>query len=183
MRKDCLIVIDMLNDFLDLREPDVCSRLIANTNQLIAAFRSAGCPIIWVRQSFKADLSDAFLEMRDRQIAMTIEGTRGAEIHADLERNPDDKVITKKRYSAFFGTKLHDVLLAFGVERVTLAGVNTHACIRMAAIDAYQRDIRVLIAEDCVDSRDSQHARVSLDYMNGKIATVLTNEVIIDSLA
>lgn len=182
MPKDCLIVVDMLNDFLDRWEPDNRSRLIANTNQLIAAFRSANCPVIWVRQSFNPDLSDAFLEMKDRQISITIEGTRGAEIHADLDRKSADTVITKKRYSAFFGTNLDEVLKTIGVERITLAGVNTHACIRMAAIDAYQRDIRVTIAGDCVDSHDAEHARVSLNYMNGKIATVLRNEVILDAL-
>ena len=57
----------------------------------------------------------------------------------------------------------------FGVECITLAGVNTHAYIRMAAIDAYQRDIRVTIARDCVGTCDEEHGRVSLEYMNGKI--------------
>lgn len=172
----------MLNDFLDRWEPDSRSRLIACTNQLIAAFRSANWPFIWVRQSFKLDLSDAFLEMRDRQIAVTIEGTRGAQIHTTLDRNSADTVIAKKRYSAFFGTNLDEVLSSFGVERITLAGVNTHACIRMAAIDARQRDIRVTIAGDFVESHDAEHERVSLDYMDGKIATVLINEIIIDAL-
>ena len=172
----------MLNDFLDRWEPDRLSRLIDSTNHLIAAFRSSGCPVIWVRQSFKPDLSDAFLEMRDRRIAVTIEGTRGAEVHANLNRESADKVITKKRYSAFFGTDLDEVLSAFDVKRITLAGVNTHACIRMAAIDAYQRDMRVTIAGDCVDSYDAEHGCVSLAYMDGKIATVATNEIIIDSL-
>lgn len=182
MPKNCLIVIDMLNDFLDRWEADGVARLIAHTNQLIAAFRSADCPVIWIRQSFNPDLSDAFLEMRDRQIAVTIEGTRGAEIHSNLDRKSADTVITKKRYSAFFGTNLHGVLNKSGVERITLAGVNTHACIRMVAIDAYQRDIRVTIAADCVDSQDVEHGRVSLAYMDGKIATVSTNDTIIDAL-
>ena len=172
----------MLNDFLDRWEPESRSRLIANTNQLIAAFRSADRPIIWVRQSFNPDLSDAFLEMRDRQIAVTIEGTRGAEIHGDLNRKLADTDITKKRYSAFFRTNLDEVLSTFGVDRVTIAGVNTHACIRMAAIDAYQRDLRVTIAGECVDSHDPEHGKVSLDYMDGKIAAVLSNKVIIDTL-
>lgn len=172
----------MLNDFLDHWEPDSCYRLISNTNQLIAAFRSAACPVIWVKQSFKPDLSDAFLEMRDRQIAVTIEGTHGAEIHADLDRQATDTIVEKKRYSAFFRTNLDEVLAAFAVNCITIAGVNTHACIRMAAIDAYQRDICVTIAGDCVDSHDEEHGRVSLKYMDGKIGTVLTNAAIIDTL-
>ncbi|WP_353682583.1 isochorismatase family protein [Mesorhizobium sp.] len=41
-----------------------------------------------------------------------------------------------------------------------LCGVNTHACIRMAAVDAYQRDFRVVLAEECVGSYDAEHARL-----------------------
>jgi len=182
MPKDCLIVIDMLNDYLDRWEASSRSLIISKTNQLVDAFRSGDYPIVWVRQAFKPDLSDAFLEMRDRQISVTIEGTRGAEIHSDLDQRSTDTVITKKRYSAFFGTNLDEVLKALSVERITLAGINTHACIRMAAIDAYQRDMRVTIAVDCVDSNDREHGRMSLNYMSGKIATVLTNEAIVNAL-
>lgn len=59
-----------------------------------------------------------------------------------------------------------------------LAGINTHACVRMTAIDAYQRDIRVILGLDALDSYDEAHAQVSLDYMSGKIATAMTTEEI-----
>ena len=182
MSGQCLIVIDMLNDFLDRWELESCHTHIADTNNLIAEFRAACCPVLWVRQAFRADLSDAFLEMRDQHISITIEGTRGAEIHSDLDRHSADIVITKKRYSAFFGTELDNVLNRLKLEGVTLAGVNTHACIRATAIDAYQRDIRVTIAGDCVDSTDVEHGRLSLDYMHGGIATVLPNKNIAKAL-
>ena len=57
--------------------------------------------------------------------------------------------------------------------------MNTHACIRMTAIDAYQRDMRVVLATECIDSHDEEHARISLCYMDGKIASVMTNAQII----
>ncbi len=173
-----LIVIDMLNDFLDQWPVKDCSTLIKHTNALVACFRNKSLPIIWVRQEFKADLSDAFLEMRDKDIAITIEGSRGAKIHEELDRHSSDLVITKKRYSAFFGTNLEAVLKEKAISQITLAGVNTHACIRMAAIDAYQRDMRVIIAGDCVDTRDEEHGRISLRYMANKIAQIKTNEQI-----
>jgi len=61
---------------------------------------------------------------------------------------------------------------------VILAGVNTHACIRTTAIDAYQRDWPVVLAGDCVDSYDRKHHEISLKYMKDKIATVMSNEEI-----
>lgn len=178
MARNCLIVIDMQNDFLDRLERDSCAKLILKTNQLIDIFRASGYPIIWVQQAFSPDLSDAFLEMRDRQISVVIDGTAGAEIHTDLARREADTVVVKKRYSAFFGTDLEQILSDLAPEQVTLAGVNTHACIRATAIDAYQRDMRVLLASECIDSHDQEHARISMAYMDKKIAAAKTNEQI-----
>lgn len=49
---------------------------------------------------------------------------------------------------------------------------------RATAIDAYQRDWKVIIAADCVDSYDREHHDISLRYMKDKIASVMTNEEI-----
>ena len=178
MTRNCLIVIDMQNDFLDRLEVNCRAGLILKTNQLIDIFRASGCPVIWVQQLFSRDLSDAFLEMRDRRISVAIEGTAGAEIHSGLARRDEDTVVVKKRYSAFFGTNLEQILSDLAPEQVTLAGVNTHACIRTTAIDAYQRDMRVLLASECIDSYDPEHARISMAYMDKKIAAAMTNEQI-----
>ncbi len=183
MNLDCLIVIDMLHDFLDRWESNRRERLIASTNSLVTAFRKVERPIVWVRQEFKADLSDAFMEMRDKKISTTIEGTRGSQIHCDLEFQSSDILLVKKRYSAFFGTNLDETLNAFGVRGLVLAGVNTHSCVRMTAMDAYQRDLRVVLAAECIGSYDDEHARISLDYMDRKIGRVMNNARIDAALA
>ena len=183
MTQNCLIVIDMQNDFLDRLEGGRREELICKTNQLIETFRASGCPVIWVRQLFSPDLSDAFLEMRDRRVSVVIEGTVGSEIHPDLARHDEDTVVVKKRYSAFFGTTLEQVLAELAPDQITLAGVNTHACIRTTAIDAYQRDMRVLLASECIDSHDSEHAKISMAYMDRKIAVVMTNKQISEGMA
>ena len=178
MTNPALMAIDLTNDFLDAWETDRRAHLIAATNDLVRHFRSAGRPIIWVRQEFRADLSDAFLEMRDRNVRMNIIGTPGAELDERLETRDDDITIVKKRYSPFFATHLDAVLAKMDIRSLVITGINTHACVRMAAIDAYQRDMRVILARQAIDSYDEEHARVSLRYMDGKIARVLDNETI-----
>lgn len=182
MTRRSLIIIDLLNDYLDRWDAKKADDLIRHTNRLAKAFREAGLPVIWVGQSFKPDLSDAFLEMRDNGIHVVIEGARGAEFHSGLDRQAGDITIIKKRYSAFFGTALEDILARGGVDEVTLCGINTHACIRMTAIDAYQRDIRVVLAEECIDSYNKEHAQVSLNYMNGKIARLVPVADIVETI-
>jgi nicotinamidase-related amidase len=178
-----LMIIDMQNDALDALSPAIVERLIERQNHLARAFRARGLPVILVRGEFKADLSDAFLEMRRKGLSVSIEGTPGAALHPDLARSADDIEIVKKRYSTFFRTNLDEVLEDRGVKRLVLAGINTHACIRMAAIDAYQRDLDVVIVEDAVASHDDEHASVSLRYMADKIAAIMTADSAIAALS
>ena len=176
MKSPSLIVIDMVNDFLQSLEGAARQRLLRSTNELIGIMRSHRRPVIWVRQQFRSDLSDAFLEMRRKAIRVTIEGTPGCEIAAELAVDPaTDTVLVKKRYSAFHGTTLDKVLAAFATDGLIIAGVNTHACIRTTAIDAYQRDWEVVVAVDCIESYDRPHHEISLRYMKDKIAALMSN--------
>jgi nicotinamidase-related amidase len=172
--KPTLLVIDMLVDFLDRWPVAERVALVASISMLIDAFHVAAHPVVWVRQEFAPDLSDAFREMRRDNIRVTIAGTPGAGIIPELAPRPDDLHVIKKRYSAFFGTPLDAMIHARGVDTLVLAGVNTHACVRTTAIDAYQRDLDVIIAREAVGSYDAEHAAVSLRYMDGKIASVVS---------
>lgn len=178
MHRPALLVIDMLNDFLDKWNRSHRDRLLCAINELVQIMRAASRPVIWVRQEFEPDLSDAYPEMRAKGIYTTIKGTAGSQIDSQLKIAPSDAVIVKKRYSAFFGTDLEGILSRLRPDSLVLAGINTHACIRMTAIDAYQRDWPVILASDSVDSYDREHHRVTLNYMKDKLATLMTNREI-----
>ncbi len=171
--KPVLLVIDVLVDFLDPWPGGDRAPLIDAIRSLTDVFRDAGHPIMWVRQEFAPDLSDAFLEMRRRKISITIKGTPGSKIVPELVPHPEDGHVVKKRYSAFFGTDLDERLRAISADTLVLAGINTHACVRMTAIDAYQRDLDVIIPREAVGSYDLDHQAISLRYMDGKIASVV----------
>jgi nicotinamidase-related amidase len=182
MEKPVLIVIDMLRDFLTSWERERKERLVNSVKQLVTVMRDSSLPVIWVRQEFEPDLRDAFPEMRAKGIRITIRGTPGCEILPELGAAPSDVVIVKKRYSAFYGTTLDETLARLGPDAIILAGINTHACIRTTAIDAYQRDWPVILAEDCIDSYDREHHEISLRYMKDKVAALMSNEEIRSAL-
>jgi len=173
-----LLIIDMLNDFF--REGALAARragLVRAINELVALFRERQLPIVWVRQEFAPDLSDAFLVLRDTGTAITIAGTDGCQILPELDVRPADQMVIKKRYSAFFGTGLDSLLASSNPSMLVLAGVNTHACVRMTAIDAYQRDFRVVIASDCVASYDDEHHRITIRYLCGRMQMMSNAEM------
>lgn len=173
---DChtaIVVIDMVGDMF-VREELTHQRapLAASINALTEAGRDAGLPVLWIRQEYASDLSDAPLDYRRRDIHSTIAGTSGAELLPDLNIAPMDRVIVKKRYSAFFGTNLDEQLREEHIDTLFIAGVNTHACVSTTAVDAYQRDYDVTIVRECVGSYDQEHHDISLRYMDGKIGRV-----------
>jgi nicotinamidase-related amidase len=178
MKRPVLVVIDMVQDFLEGWEPERRQSLVESVNELVNIVRSAACPVIWVRQEFEPDLRDAFPEMKAKGIRINIKGTPGCQLFPRLSVDSSDAVVIKKRYSAFFGTNLDEILHRLRPDAMILAGINTHACIRTTAIDAYQRDWRVVLASDCVDSYDREHHDISLRYMKDKIASIMSNEEI-----
>jgi maleamate amidohydrolase len=177
LNNTAVLIIDMLNDYF-LKSPLIEHKddLVDKINKVVHWARSHGLPIIWVRQEFASDLSDAFPEMKKKKIYITIAGTDGCRLLPELDNQEDDYEIVKKRYSAFFRTPLDELLKKLEVKRLIICGINTNACIRMAAIDAYQRDIDVIIPIECVYSSDIEHHEITLKYFNDKIAEVVTLE-------
>src|SRR5277367_3233764 len=123
MKKPVLIVIDMLVDFLTTWEPNRKEGLVNSINELVAIMRNPSHPVIWVRQEFEPDLRDAFPEMRAKGIHTNIKGTLGCQILPELTVAPSDAVIVKKRYSAFYGTNLDEMLARLNPDAIILAGI------------------------------------------------------------
>ena len=170
----------MLNDFFTSgRLNEHKESLIKHTNELIDAARAKNIPIIWVRQEYKDDLSDAPLYNRLNNKKVTIEGTDGAQMLQKLHQDTNDSVIVKKRYSAFFNTNLDELLVSLDVNRLIITGVNTMTCVRTTAIDAYQRDLEVLLALDCVDGHDTEQHENSIVYLQYAVAKGLHNAEIL----
>jgi nicotinamidase-related amidase len=170
------VFVDMQVDFFS--HPRLATNrptLASNANALARLTRDNGSSVIWVKQVFSPDLHDASVEVKRGGHRIVIQDTPGAELLPELEYKSADLIVVKKRYSGFFRTALDDTLEGLNCKKIVIAGINTHACIRMTAIDAYQRDLDVFLAVDCIDSHDEAHHQISMRYMNGKIATAMTN--------
>lgn len=82
---------------------------------------------------------------------------------------------SSKRDIAFFRTDLDELLANLKVDSLVLAGVNTHACIRTAAVDGFQRDFEIILADDAIDSYDQNFHEESKRYLEGRVGTFMSN--------
>lgn len=172
--KTAMLVIDMQEDlFKKDRLIQRRADLVKNINDLAEYSRANNIPIIWVYVEYENDLSDAPKTFQKKNIRICIKDTPGADILSELHKQRDEKEFIKKNYSAFFGTNLHEYLQSIGADTLIMSGINTHACIRTSAIDAFQLGYDVILPKECVDSYDEDHHTISLTYMANRIATVI----------
>lgn len=177
--KPALVVIDMQKDFFQKKRLlEQKELLVKNLNELITLARKHKLPVIWVRQVWKDDLSNSPKHIRQSGEGYVLEGTKGSKLLDGLSKLSGDYEVIKTRYSGFFGTKLDSLLNELGVNTLIIGGINTHACVRMTAIDAWQKEYDVIVAKDCVGSNDDEHHKVTMKYFNPVIARIKTNEEI-----
>jgi nicotinamidase-related amidase len=78
---------------------------------------------------------------------------------------PPALVIDKPAYSAFFQSRLYDVLISKGIETVVLTGAETDICVLSTALGAVDLGFRVVIVEDALcSSSDAGHDALMTMY-------------------
>jgi len=145
-----LLVVDMQTYFLDPASPTfTCGGLaiLPNVQKLIAAFRQANRPVIFTRHVHHPDGHDAGI-MGWWWKGMCLEGSPESEVHPSLAPLPNEKVVLKHRYSAFYNTDLETVLRCLKIEDLVISGIMSNLCCESTARDAYFRDHRVFFLAD-----------------------------------
>lgn len=183
-QKAVLLMIDMEKAFV---EPGaaLCIKGAKDTVPVCEAVledaRALGIRVIWIKREYKADGSDIELSRKKmlKELGITgvlVRGTVGINSMDEpegLSRLPDETVIIKPRWSAFFQTDLQELLQNTGVETVLIAGTTTPNCIRTTCYDAIAYDYRTIILSRCTSSQTEEIQRVNLEDMQRAGAEIL----------
>lgn len=200
--RTAVVAIDMHRGHLDpavatLPLPaERCGPVIKRAAALFTDLRDRGVPIVHVVTEYrdaaeiaanpfwKAAHDDATKARRGILRHNLMDGP-GTEIIPELHDARDVVVRSKKRYSVFLPTDLEFVLRQrLGVDTVILAGINTTTCVLCAAFEATNRDFRVVVATDAVDSMDGEEMhRFALRLIAAALGWPLTHEEILRALA
>lgn len=132
--RSALVVIDMVNDFVDgvLANP-AAATIIGPIERLVARARAApDWEVVYASDAHRQD---------DRELTVfpphAMAGTPGAEVVAALAPQRGDLVVPKRSYSAFTWTDLDARLRALDVGRLLLVGQHTDCCVRHTSYDAF----------------------------------------------
>jgi acyl-CoA reductase-like NAD-dependent aldehyde dehydrogenase/nicotinamidase-related amidase len=178
-----LLLVDLQHDYL--ARPGLVphdSAVVAGAVRLLDGFRTLGLPVAHVHTRTRADGGDRMPHWRERGLVACVEGTPGAETPTLLTPRADELVAIKQHYRGFADAALEPWLRDRGVDRVVVAGVYTHACVRETALDAYERGFEVWVAADAVGSTEPAHAASTRAWLEPRAAAFRSSAALLADL-
>ncbi|MGI6406700.1 MAG: cysteine hydrolase family protein [Syntrophaceticus sp.] len=179
MAKKALIIIDMLNDFVQeggaLYTGEAGRRVIPVIAEVLKRARGEKWPIIYLCDQHTSD--DSEFNMFP---VHCLAGTSGGEICTELAPQDGDIIIPKRRYSGFYGTDLDLTLRELVVDELIITGVCTNICVLYTTADARMHNYRVKILEDAVASFDEQAHEFALQEMEKTLGAELSDSRDVD---
>jgi ureidoacrylate peracid hydrolase len=197
-RKTALVVIDMQNCFLDpavaASAVPIALEIIPNINKLAAAVREADGKVFWtlhtVTDKTLTDLSNWFglfratpeqVRIRAKNMAP---GSYGHALHAKMDVRPEDVMVMKTRFSAFWpeSCDLSEQLRHRGIDTVLVAGTATNVCCETSARDAMMLNFKVIMVSDATATWTDAEHNASLANIYSIFGDVMDVQFIMDRL-
>ncbi|MGW2477750.1 isochorismatase family protein [Streptomyces sp. NPDC001665] len=183
--RTALIVIDMVPFFVEA-SPYVRG-IVANIGRIAEALRTAGGLVAWVLPANEAPLGRVSGEFYGPAVSQTFAATGGegpprSRVWHSFDVRPDDLVVEKTAYSAFFPGRslLPELLAERETDTVVITGALTNVCCESSARDAATNGLRVLMVADANAARRDQDHNAALHTIYRSFGDVRTTNEVLD---
>jgi nicotinamidase/pyrazinamidase len=164
MAQRLLLVIDMLNDFMDPKGVLYCGdearTILPVIRSLVDRFVADNQPVVYLRDAHAQD---------DREFELfpphAVKDSWGAQIIPELTPPEASLVVDKTRFSALFGNDLRALLDSFNPGEIWISGVCTSICVMDTAGDLRNHDFKVVIPVNAVADFDPEFHDFALKRM------------------
>ena len=161
---DVVIVVDMLQGFLQERYPLYCGsdakQIVPEIRRLLEQVTAGGTTVLYLVDTH---------EKNDAEFAMfpphCIRGTEECDVIPELYENFPGEKIPKSRFSGFYNTDLDDRLERLNPDKLIVVGVCTDICVLHTVADARNRDYAIEVPANCVASFDRDAHIWALKHM------------------
>jgi nicotinamidase-related amidase len=175
-RCTALIVIDLQNGIVAYPCAHPIAEVVNKACKLVAAFHLHGLPVVLVNVAGSAP------GRTERPRVSEPFPAGWTDLIPELDRQPDDIVVTKRTWGAFAGTDLEAQLNARGVTQVVIVGVATGTGVESTARQAFELGFNVTLATDAMtDTRAETHA-YSIAQVFPRLGETGTTQDILDLL-
>jgi maleamate amidohydrolase len=174
-----VVVVDFVEGFTNPESALHCDTdaAVGATRRLLDAARAAGLPVIFTTVCYRdEDLERAANFIAKAPALATLRpGSPWIAVDPRLAPGAGEPVVVKLFASAFFGTRLDEMLRAEGCDTVVVTGASTSGCVRATVVDALQHGYRVLVPRECVADRAAgahDGALLDIDAKYGDVVSV-----------
>jgi len=181
--KTALVVIDLQNAVVALPgTPLSTAEVVARSVELADAFRKQHLPVVLVRVDTTADDSlPGRTELIRPAGGPPPEGA--TQIVAELAGHPEDIVVVKRNWGAFYGTDLDLHLRRRGITQVVFTGVATSIGVESSARAAYEHGYNVTLATDAMTDLNAEAHKNSLEWIFPRLGESGTTAEVLELLA
>ncbi|GAB2705159.1 cysteine hydrolase [Mucilaginibacter koreensis] len=172
-----LLIMDYQAGIADKR-PDI-DALATKVNNAAAAARKAGIKVIYCKVGFQEGHPEIgpntmpfFQQVKENNL---FSGEQ-SQLIPQIQVQPGDTVIDKKRFGAFTGSNLATILQANGIRSLVLAGVRTAGVVLSTLRMAADMDYQVSVLSDCCADPDPEIHQVLIEKVFPLQADVLSSE-------
>ena len=191
-RKAAVVNIDLQNAYTRVGEfktaYETHPRQLEFINEMSAAARGKGLPVIWTHVGYMDSGEDAGVWGTRTDTPDSLQnikyGSRRFEFDDRLDiDHKRDAIYVKRMPSAFFETSLPSLLVWHRVDTVIVTGGSTSGCVRATAVDSLAHGYRTIVPEECVaDKHEIPHFANLCDLVL-KYADVVPVGEVMDYLA
>ena len=171
-----LLVIDLQTYFQQIVQP-----VLGNIRKVIQFCREKNIPIIFTQHGHTDAASDGGT-LGEWWGEVILRGTEDWKFLPEIKIESKDKVLQKKRYSAFYETDLEKILRSKGIQDLIISGVMTNLCCETTARDAFMRDYRVFFLIDGTSTGKDDHHLATLKNLGFGFAYLITCDELIQNL-
>jgi nicotinamidase-related amidase len=184
-RRTAVVVIDLQKGVVAFPgNPHATESVIVNAVALLEAARSAGAQPILVHVGRSPDGGDGLKVTSDQPMrAAGAMPPDWSDLIPELDRQPNDIVILKRQWGAFYGTDLELQLRRRGLNTIILCGIATAIGVESTARDAYERGFEQLFAEDAMTCRTVESHSNSITNIFSRMGRVRSTAEIIKALS
>jgi nicotinamidase-related amidase len=171
-----LIVIDLQKGIVSLPTAHPIGEVVKQASALANAFRRHHLPVVLVNVVGRAPGRTE----QGRRITDVPPGW--ADLLPELNRQPQDHLVTKRTWGAFTNTGLEPHLTSRGVTQLVISGVSTSAGVESTARHASELGFNVVLAVDAMTDMDADIHYNSVTRIFPKLGETGTMAEIIDLL-
>jgi nicotinamidase-related amidase len=174
--KTALIVIDLQKGIVSFPTVHPIDEIVTRAGALAEAFRHRSLPVVLVNVDAVAPgRTEQPIRLRDLPPGWT-------DLVPELNRQPQDHVVTKRTWGAFTNTDLEAHLKSLGVTQVVITGVATSAGVESTARHANELGFNVALAVDAMTDTNADAHHNSLARIFPRLGETGTTQDILDLL-